>query len=209
MNQAFVQLAVVVVTVAIDNALLAGLIVPTTSQSTRWRILTTVAVLIAGTQVVLAVGIGSLLEHLLFRSAAIVILTYMALKTVISSTTWRSYKSIWKPLLLTYCYTALGNLDNMIWLATVVGHHFVWLLLASCVTIPLFVVVSIFLAEQKDHSRWVGVLGAAMMAWVAASLLLIPPTDKWVQQMPSDAFRIIFTMLILCVGIWLGRRRNA
>lgn len=208
MNQEFIRLAVVVATVVIDNALLAGLLVPSASRSIRWRILVIVGLLTAATQVVLAVGIGSLLQHLVFRGAAIVILTFMAVKTVIDATPARTSNAIWKPIALTYLYTVVGNIDNMIWLGTAVKGHFVWLILGSAVTIPLFVVVSMFLAEQKDRYRWVGVLGAAMMAWVAGSLVLMPPINQWVQHMPSDVFRVIFTTLILCIGLWLGRYRR-
>lgn len=78
-----------------------------------------------------------------------------------------------------FVYTALGNLDNMIWLGSELKGQYFWPAFFSVVTIPLFVVVSIFLSEQCEKHHWILILivGAGMMAWAAAGLII--ETHGW------------------------------
>ncbi|KPV45670.1 hypothetical protein AN477_01815 [Alicyclobacillus ferrooxydans] len=122
----FLGIILIALVVTIDNALLAGLLLPTSSRVQKRSILMIVGVLLGIAQIVLAASVDKLLDHLIFRALAIVLLGWMCIRTLgvqsnRSDVSWRTVLKLW-------LYTVFGNLDNMIWLGSDEGRS----LLANC-----------------------------------------------------------------------------
>lgn len=210
MSNDFVRLAVVSIVVAIDNALLTGLLLPTLRQKNRVQVVGLVGVAMAIAQVILAMGVGSLLEVGLFRILAIGVLIWMSIKRIhdMQMYTRGVSHAIIRISLSLFIYSALGNLDNMIWLGTYLKGHILWLAFFSTMTIPLFMMVALFLSDQCQKYGWISILGAGMMAWAAATLCLtMPPTERFAVQMPSLLFHLLFTIVVLTAGFAIRKAR--
>lgn len=199
--------------VTIDNALLSGLLLPRTDHEYKVRIMTIVGVLLGLSQIVLAVSVDSLMNSMIFRLVAILLLSWMCIRTL--SVQWRSRVGLIGTVLRTFMYTVVGNVDNMIWLGSELKGDRLALIIASLATIPLFVVVAVFLSEQSDKQQWILPLGAGMMAWAASSLILDFPAMKSfilrLDDAPRTTVQALITVLILLVGFgarWVLLRRR-
>jgi predicted tellurium resistance membrane protein TerC len=211
MSDDFYWLAVVSIVVAIDNALLAGLLLPPSRRKRMIQTIVTVGIALSIAQVGLAMGVGSLLRVAPFRLLATGVLIWMSIHTVrnIRFYTRSSQPRFLRVVVGVFCYSALGNLDNMIWLGANLKGHAVWLVFFSIITVPLFVIVGMFLSDQCQRYGWISILGAGMMAWAAASLwLTTPPTQKFAVRMPSLLFHALFTMVVLVAGLAARRARR-
>lgn len=211
MSDAFYQLAVVSIAVAIDNALLAGMLLPPLGRRRRMHVIGLVAVALGVSQVILAMGVGSLIEIAPFRLLATGVLIWMSVNTVRNMQLYRRgrHRSSLQIALRVFFYSALGNLDNMIWLGTYLEGHFWWLTFFSLITIPLFIMVAVFLSDQCQKYGWIAIFGAGMMAWAAASLCLTTPlTERIAIQMPSLLFHVLFTMVVLVAGFAVRKSRS-
>lgn len=203
MSQDFLHLATVSVVVAIDNALLTGVLLPRLPRRDAFYLVLVIAVTLSVCQVGFAMGVGHLLENLSFRVLATVVLAWMAIRTlnVMRKPDMRSAVSLWVAVRV-FLFTAIGNLDNMILLGTEVGHHQDWLAFFSIATIPLFIVVALFLAAEAARYTWVPVLGAGMMAWAAGALCLGMPARSAIAAAPWWVVQGGVAVGILLVG-WL------
>lgn len=211
MSNDFYRLAVVSIVVAIDNALLAGLLVPPSRHKRMMQIIVTVGVALSLSQVGFAMGVGSLLKVAPFRLLATGVLIWMSIHTVrtMRFLTRDDQPGFARVAIGVFCYSAIGNLDNMIWLGTNLKGHTFWLIFFSIITIPLFVIVAMFLSDQCRRYGWISILGAGMMAWAAASLCLTtPPAQTFAIQMPSILFHALFTLVVLLVGLMARRARS-
>lgn len=197
----FLSSALIHVIVAIDNALLAGLILPATSKRFQTQIMIVVGIALAVTQVVLAIGVGQLLNHTIFRVAAVAILVWMSIRTMSTVATptrgFHRLSVIWK----VFFYTVMGNLDNMIWLGSELKGQYVSLVILSIAMIPVFIIISILLAEQCAEHQWLLMVGAGMMAWAAATLVLQTPAWRAnLVSMPSWAMKASIGSIIVVAG---------
>ncbi|MDQ0190458.1 hypothetical protein JI721_08025 [Alicyclobacillus cycloheptanicus] len=200
----FVSLALISVIVAIDNALLAGMLLPQASRQHKNEIMVVVGVALAFAQIGCAMGVGRLLTNEVFRALAVVVLIWMSIRTVASVSfpgrTLTRIRVIWR----VFFYTVVGNIDNMIWLGTELRGHYLWLAFFSVVTIPLFIIIAVFLSGQCEKHQWILVLGAGMMAWAAASLVLQTPGWKlqfngvstWVIKTAMGSFIVLMGFII-------------
>jgi hypothetical protein len=76
----------------------------------------------------------------------------------------------------------------------------------SFATIPLFIVVSLFISDQSGRQHWIVVIGAGMMAWSAASLILEYPLFAMVEiEMPMWVIQWGITLAILANGFMLRK----
>ncbi len=199
--------------VTVDNALLSGLLLPRTDHVYKIRIMTTVGILLGLSQIVLAASVDSFMNSMLFRSIAIVLLSWMCIRTL--SVQWRGRVGLLGAVFKTWIYTVVGNVDNMIWLGSELKGDRLALVITSIVTVPLFVLVSVFLSEQSDKQQWILPLGAGMMAWAAATLILdFPLLNTLILQLddaPRTTVQALVTVLILLVGFgvrWVVLRRS-
>ncbi|GMA50856.1 hypothetical protein GCM10025857_22130 [Alicyclobacillus contaminans] len=87
MTTTLVSLALIHVIVAIDNALLAGMMLSHTAGAHRASVLTVVGILLALTQILLPAGIGRLLHNHMFQGMAVTVLSWMAIQTL-ANTSW-------------------------------------------------------------------------------------------------------------------------
>jgi hypothetical protein len=195
------SLFIVTIVVVIDNALLAGLLLPSAGKLGKIHLSGAVAVAVAVSQVVFAVLSQHLLEQDVFRYAAMIVLIVMSIQTLqVASPTTRGFRWL-RSLWTVYLYTAIGNIDNMIWLGVEMGNHIFATVLFSILTIPLFVGVALFLSYERERHRWVVLLGAGMPAWAAVTLFLhsrigqqwIPGNQLWL--------RVLITAAIVLVGM--------
>ncbi|MCL6637501.1 MAG: hypothetical protein K6T26_06095 [Alicyclobacillus sp.] len=173
------ELALIALLVAVDNALFAGVVLPWTDAQHKRRVIQTAGAALAVVQTLCVAGIGSLFGHGLFRAAAALILALMAARTVAGPPGFRTPWSHTREVARVLIYTLLGNLDNLLWLGSALRHQYVWLALYSVATVPVFVVVAIFLSDQCQRHRWVLWAGAGFMAWAAARLCL---DLNWIPQ---------------------------
>lgn len=197
----FFSFALIHVIVAVDNALLAGLILPATSKRYQNHIMIIVGIALAVTQVILAIGVGQLLDHAIFRIGAVAILIWMSIRTM--STVALPKRQI--PGIGVICkvffYTVMGNLDNMIWLGSELKGQYVSLTFFSIAMIPVFVIISVLLADQCERHQWLLLVGAGMMAWAAATLVLQTPSWQTnLVNMPSWAQKAAMGSLIVVAG---------
>lgn len=196
-------IVVIAVVVSIDNALLTGLLMPHMKAAEKRLTVTVVGILLAASQILLAASVDQLLNHIVFRFVAIGLLSWMCIRTLHMYPT-RDYQKWWV-LIKLWIYTVVGNLDNMIWLGSELKGDRVWLIVCSVVTIPLFVAVALFLSDQCEKQQWILPLGAGMMAWAAAALMLdIPTVQKFVTSLddaPRTTFQCLITIGILAIGI--------
>lgn len=198
----FLGIVLIAIIVTIDNALLTGLILPAFSRAQKRFVLMIVGMLLGGSQILLAVSVDQLLNHLLFRIIAIVLLGWMCIRTLGIQATRRPLS--WVMIAKLWIYTVFGNLDNMIWLGSELKGDRFWLIVSSIGTIPLFVVVALFLSSQTEKQQWILPLGAGMMAWAAASLALdIPLCKDFINSLddaPRTTFQCFITIGILLIG---------
>ncbi|WP_029422205.1 TerC family protein [Alicyclobacillus macrosporangiidus] len=204
MNSQLISLALVSFVVAIDNALLAGMIVPWTPRQQKSVIITAAGMALGLVQILLAIGVGHLLQQLTFRIGATLMLTWMCARTLTMMPSSARGCSLWGQIWRVLLYTVVGNLDNMIWLGTELKSRYLWLVFFSTATIPLFIVIALFLSAQCERHRWILILGAGMMAWAAAGLIL--PDLRW-HQMAQDLALLVeragAAAVILAIGfLW-------
>ncbi|MCL6516035.1 hypothetical protein [Alicyclobacillus sp.] len=204
MNSQLIALSVVSLIVAVDNALLAGMILPWAPGSQKPVIVTAAGILLGMTQIGMAIGVGHLMAHASFRIGAGIVLIWMCARTLSMVPASHRGCSLWGHVWRVYFFTLFGNLDNMIWLGSELKGNDLWLVFFSLATIPLFIVVAVFLAEQCERHRWILVVGAGMMAW-AASGLFVPrsvwPVTVWGVVFPLE--RVVIALSILGVGfVW-------
>ncbi|WP_067624629.1 hypothetical protein [Alicyclobacillus acidiphilus] len=195
--------------VAVDNALLAGLLLPThTTEREKKVTLSVIGVLLAGSQMLLAASVDHLMNHILFRMIAIALLGWMSIRTLGMVPQPRSMFGLLGTTAKLWAFTVFGNLDNMIWLGSELKGERIWLVVSSVGTIPLFVMVGLLLSRQIAKQQWILHIGAGMMAWAAASLMLDIPTIKSFVENLDDAPRTTFQCLvtIAILGIGFGIR---
>ncbi|MCL6453347.1 MAG: hypothetical protein K6T78_06905 [Alicyclobacillus sp.] len=189
--------------VAVDNALLAGLLLPHGTWRQKKAMVITIGLLLAATQIVLAAGVDRMLHNVAFRLIGIVLLSWMCIRTLQigagrAASPWQTAK-LW-------LYTTVGNLDNMFWLGSELKGDRLWLIVASLATIPLFVAVALFLSQQCEKQTWILHIGAGMMAWAAAALTLDVPAVKAfignLDDVPRTTCQCLLTVAILAIGLW-------
>ncbi|MFB5189924.1 hypothetical protein [Alicyclobacillus fastidiosus] len=197
----------IVVITAIDNALLAGVLIPHMQPSQKKTAVTFVAVLLAISQVVCSASVDYFMQLVIFRVIAIALLTWMSLRVVYIG--MRSADGLLGPVLRLFCVTLVGNLDNIIWLGSTLHGDRLWLTLSSLISIPIFIVITLFLSDQIEKQLWVLPLGAGMMAWAASTLTLDLPVIKGflegLDDAPSMTFQCLMTTMILTIGFCLKR----
>lgn len=195
----------IAVIVSVDNSLLAGLLLPHATWQRKRVMIISVGILLGVTQVVLAASIDQMLQNIPFRILGIILLGWMSIRTL-SLEASRSVPT-WLSILKLWLYTVVGNLDNMFWLGSQLKGDRSWLVFVSLGTIPLFVVVALFLSEQCEKQTWLLHIGAGMMAWTAASLMLdIPVIKAFIQTLddaPQTTFQYLITVAILGLGLGL------
>ncbi|MCL6445482.1 MAG: hypothetical protein K6T83_18850 [Alicyclobacillus sp.] len=201
-----VGIGIIALIVAIDNALLTGLLLPYVSYRQKQWIVISVGTLLAVSQIVLAASVDQLLGNLLFRFLAIGLLSWMCIRTLgLQPVRSHTEPAIWWLVGKLWIFTVMGNLDNMFWLGSELNGDRVWLLVSSIGAIPVFVIVALFLADQCEKQQWILPLGAGMMAWAAASLTLeIPEIRSYIQNLddaPRTTFQCLMTIGILLIGL--------
>lgn len=206
MSHNLVALAVTSTIVAVDNALLAGIVLPWTERPRQQRIITAVGIALAVSQIALAMGIGHLLSLDVFRAVAIAVLVWLSIRTLTTlPSAMRAYGTAgiaWR----VFAYTAVGNLDNMIWLGSEVKGEYFWLVACSLATIPLFAVVALFLADQCARHHWTLLAGSAMMAWAAARLIVDTPAWQPLFRFAAVPIpQILVTAAVLAIGLLVSR----
>ena len=151
MRTEMLGLALISTVVAIDNALLSGMLLPRTSRIHKKQIIGSAGIALAVAQIILAIGVGQFLSNMMFRILAIA-------------------------------------------------------------TVPLFIVIAIFLSEQCERHHWILIVGSGMMAWAAAGLIVgIPGWKLTGSHVALPAPQILAGLLILAIGVmvrmFLIRRR--
>jgi hypothetical protein len=204
-----VGIVLIAIIVAIDNALLAGLLLPSIAYRQQRTAMIAVGLLLGVSQIVVCIGVDRLLNHLVFRMMAIVLLAWMSVRTLtLHRPHLRSVATV-SVTAKTWVYTLLGNLDNMIWLGSELKGGRLWLIILSMITIPLFIGVALFLAEQCEKQQWILPLGAGMMAWAAASLAMEMPAVRSVvmisDRVPHGTVQCLMTVTILLAGFGIKR----
>ncbi len=206
------EIGLVAMIVTVDNALLAGLLLPPALLHERKRsILIILAFLLAISQVLLAASVGQLLHNILFRLFAIGLLGWMCIRTL-NMHAARNFETS-TAIAKLWLFTLVGNLDNMFWLGSELqGEHFA-LIIVSFATIPLFVAVALLLSDQSEKQKWISPLGAGMMAWAAASLTLdIPIIQSFINNLadsPRTTFQGLVTIFILLIGLGIRKMLRA
>lgn len=205
MPRAFIGIVLIALVVTIDNALLTGLLLPSdTTQRQKKLILAVVGVLLGGTQVVLAASVDKMMNNIVFRIVAIVLLGWMCIRTLGMIPKPRNVFRVSRTVAKLWLFTVFGNLDNMIWLGSELKGDRLWLVASSVGTVPLFVIVGLFLARQIEKQQWILPLGAGMMAWAAASLMLdFPSVKQFIDNLddaPRTTFQCLITIAILGIG---------
>ncbi|MCL6631460.1 MAG: hypothetical protein K6T63_02410 [Alicyclobacillus herbarius] len=205
MPKLFIGIVLIALVVTIDNALLTGLLLPShTTQRQKVTFLTAVGILLGGSQVILAASVDKMLDNILFRLVAIILLGWMCIRTLGTIPEIRSVFRAWGTVVKLWLFTVFGNLDNMIWLGSELKGDRLWLVVSSVGTVPLFVIVGLFLSRQIEKQQWILPLGAGMMAWAAASLMLdIPVVKRFIETLddaPRTTFQCLITIAILGIG---------
>lgn len=199
----FFGIILIALIVTVDNALLAGLLLPMTSKETKRFILVIIGTLLGISQILLAASVDQMLHNIFFRIAGIILLGWMSIRTMGLQAT-RGFQS-WTLSIKLWLFTVVGNLDNMFWLGSELKGDRLWLIFSSIGTIPIFVAVALFLSEQCEKQQWILHVGAGMMAWAAASLTLdIPAIKTWVNgidEAPVTTFQCLITVFILAIGL--------
>lgn len=203
MMTSFLGICTIVCLTTIDNALLAGCIIPQMDPRQKRSVITVVGILLAAAQIVSAASVDYLMKSIAFHIIAIFTLAYMAVRTLtvdpVRST--RAFPATLRLFVLTF----IGNLDNIVWLGSKLQGDRVFLFLSSFAAIPIFIFISLFLAKQTEKQRWILPLGAGMMAWAAASLTLALPSVKdMIQSLdaaPFTTFQCLVTTIILVIGL--------
>ncbi|MCL6548063.1 MAG: hypothetical protein K6T30_04040 [Alicyclobacillus sp.] len=201
MTSQVLSLAIIHVVVAVDNALLAGVMFPREARAFQREVMAVVAVAMALTQIALAAGIDSLLANASFRAAAAAVLVWMSIRTLTQTSPTRGTLTRLRAVWRVYFYTVAGNLDNMIWLGAELKGGHLWLVCFTLVTIPLFMVIACTVSDQCEKHPWILVVGAGMMAWAAASLLI--RMEGWMsafQMVPAWALKAAIAATVLMVG---------
>lgn len=198
------QFAILVI-VTIDNAILAGILATTISGAQRLTALLLTGGFLAMAQILLGLGVGSLLQHTPFQILLIVVLSWMSIRTLIGSFGNRNGRRFVWTLVKVVSYTTLGSLDNLLWLGVEFQQPLSLLFLFSLVTIPLFLVVSSFLANQNDRHHWILIAGSGLMAWTAGGLYAHSPVSLPRLLQPQWLVQVAFSLLILTLG-WMLRR---
>lgn len=210
MQTSVLGIVLIALVVAIDNALLAGLILPanTSERDKKWTF-GLIGILLAASQIVLAASVDQLLNHILFRIIAIILLGWMSIRTLGVVPASRSRFGSVSGIAKLWAFTVFGNLDNMIWLGAELKGDRLWLIATSIGTIPLFVFIAVLLSRQIEKQQWILPIGAGMMAWAAASLILDMPMMKQFIENLDDAPRTTFQclMTIAILGIGFGLRK--
>jgi hypothetical protein len=211
MNALF-EIGLIAMIVTVDNALLAGLLLPPALSHERKRsVLIILAFLLAISQVLLAASVGQLLHNILFRLFAIGLLGWMCIRTLGMSAS-RSVETS-TAIAKLWLFTLVGNLDNMFWLGSELEEAHFALLIVSFATIPLFVAVALLLSDQSEKQKWIAPLGAGMMAWTAASLTLDTPIIQSLiynlDESPRTTIQCLITILILVVGLGVRKMLHA
>jgi len=192
----------IAVVVAIDNALLAGLLLPASMTKKRFAFIV-VAILLAPVQIFLAASVDYMLRHLGFRILAIFSLSWMSIQTL-SMQSMNRVSHTWITIAKIWALTVIGNLDNFIWLGSELKGARMGLVLSSVGTIPIFVAVALLLSQQCEKQKWILPLGAGMMAWAAASLTLDIPAIRdavlTLEDAPRATIQALITIALLAIG---------
>lgn len=84
MTKEFFSIGFISIVVAIENALLAGMILPWATRQHKKRIMIVVGLALTVAQIVLAVGVGQLLTSVTFRLVAVFVPIWMSIRTLVS-----------------------------------------------------------------------------------------------------------------------------
>ncbi|GMA60078.1 hypothetical protein NZD89_10905 [Alicyclobacillus fastidiosus] len=193
----------IVVITAIDNALLAGVLIPHMQRGQKKIAVTVVAVLLAVSQVVFSASVDYFMQHVIFRVVAIVVLAWMSVRVLYVG--MRSSDRLFASILRLFFVTLVGNLDNIIWLGSTLHGDRLWLTLSSFISIPIFIFITLFLSDQIEKQVWILPLGAGMMAWAASTLMFDLPVMKrfiaGLDDAPFMTFQCLMTAMILAIGL--------
>ncbi|MFX4300761.1 hypothetical protein ACOJUR_00510 [Alicyclobacillus tolerans] len=211
------QLFLVSLITSIDNALLAGILLPTgfMPQERRNALIQT-GILLSLWQIAMVSSMDYLLQAVVFRFLAILLLSWMSIQTLSRISARRPWYSIPTTLKI-FSFTAIGNLDNILWLGMMTKGNRIGLLFTTAITLPIFFLVAYFLSQQAEKQQWILPLGAGMMAWAAAALCMETPViHAWILSLddaPQTTLQSLMTAAILSIGLGLRfffqKRQNA
>ncbi|MCL6625070.1 hypothetical protein [Alicyclobacillus shizuokensis] len=198
--------------VAIDNALFAGMVLSWTSGKHKKETMIVVGSALSIYQILATIGVGQLLSNVTFRILVILVLIWMSIRALMIPSTSRSNSNIsviWK----VFMYTALGNLDNVIWLGSELKGQYFWFISFSLITIPLFIITSLFLSDQFERHHWIRILGSGMMAWAAGGLILETPgwkitSNNTIFPFPQLIITLFIVMMAFFVNLLVIRRQS-
>lgn len=96
----FFGILLIALIVSIDNALLAGLLLPHAALQQKRFIIISVGFLLGLAQVILAASVDQMLHNLLFRLLGIILLAWMSIRTLSMETrrhapTWLTIVKLW------------------------------------------------------------------------------------------------------------------
>jgi len=94
-----------------------------------------------------------------------------------------SKKDIWSAIRTIVIADAVMSLDNMLGVAAVAEGNFVLVVLGLVSSIPVMVVGSSLILRLVDHYPAIMYLGAAVLAWTAAKMLIEEPSLAHVVQL--------------------------
>ncbi|WP_206918104.1 hypothetical protein [Alicyclobacillus suci] len=206
------EICIIVIITAIDNALLAGVLIPQMEPLKRRITVIVVAIALAISQVVCSTGVDYFIRHTIFRLLVILLLAWMSIRVLYTGQS-RYTSSVFATTVRLFLFTFVGNLDNILWLGSVLQGDRLWITILSFASIPIFVCVTSLLANQIQKQWWILPMGAGMMAWASASITFsIPAIKNFVERLddaPVFTFQCLMTVCILVVGVAIrGLIRN-
>lgn len=202
MEHSLAWLALISIIVAVDNALLAGIILPYAASGHKKNIMVAVGIILCVSQIGISIGVERLLHEFAFQILAFSILAWMSIRTMTTANTMYRAAAHRFLILKVSFYTVFGNLDNMIWLGAELRFQHEWLIFFSIATIPLFILVALFLSNQSEQHEWILFVGAGMMAWAASAIVTQMPVRQFHDILDYRLFiQIGISSLILTAGL--------
>jgi len=193
---------IIAMVTAIDNALLAGIMVSHENYPRPYWLLASLGILLVVAQIVSVGAIHLIAHHLMFQVASIFILALMSIRTL-TDPPLRSRPRGFRVIPL-WLITYFGNIDNILWFGSAVHRQYRLLTVYSIFTFPVFYLTALFLSKKLAEQRWIRPLGAGMMAWAAASMTTeIPWIRHWIISL-GDASIPTFQCLIAATLLFIG-----
>jgi len=206
--------------IALDNGLLSGVLITYSGVRRKWDAALLFATIVPFVQVVLIITVAPFLQNQFILLACCFILAWVSVQTMVAvlwsqqiDEKWTRYtEDKWWVLARIFLFTIIGNIDDVLWLGGKLHSQYAMLAFCTVATIPLYLFVTVYLADFFMRHSSVLLFGALTTAWAGSELFVLSrlnPVTTDAENVFMHQFSYIGVVAVIgALVLWLTLRER-